>query len=53
MKVIYKMERLNKCRKLLQIVNDFRASLVAQMVQNLPAKKETWVSFLVREDPLD
>ena len=53
MKVIYKMERLNKCRKLLQIVNDFRASLVAQMVQNLPAKKETWVRFLDREDPLD
>ena len=43
MKVIYKTKRLNKCKKLLQTVNDFRASLVAQMVKNLPAKGETWV----------
>ena len=27
--------------------------LVAQMVQNLPAMQETWVSFLCWEDPLE
>ena len=30
-----------------------RASLVAQMVKNLPAMQETWVQPLVREDPLE
>ena len=29
------------------------ASLVAQMVKNLPATQETWVSSLGREDPLE
>ena len=29
------------------------ASLVAQMVKNLPAMWETWVSSLGREDPLE
>ena len=28
------------------------ASLVAQLVKNLPAMQETWVRFLGREDPL-
>ena len=28
-------------------------SLVAQMVKNLPAMRETWVQFLGREDPLE
>ena len=28
------------------------ASLVAQMVKNLPAVLETWVQSLAREDPL-
>ena len=28
-------------------------SLVAQSVKNLPAMQETWVRFLVREDPLE
>ena len=28
------------------------ASLVAQMVKNLPAIQETWVRFLGQEDPL-
>ena len=31
----------------------FRASLVAQMVKNLPAMQETWVQFLGRGDPLE
>ena len=28
------------------------ASLVAQLVKNLPAMQETWVRFLSQEDPL-
>ena len=31
----------------------FRASLVAQMVKNLPAMQETWVQSLGWEDPLE
>ena len=31
----------------------YRASLVAQMVKNLPAMQETQVRFLGREDPLE
>ena len=30
-----------------------RASLVAQMVKNLPAMQETWVRSLGREEPLE
>ena len=30
-----------------------RASLVAQMVKNLPAMRETWVQSLGWEDPLE
>ena len=30
-----------------------RASLVAQMVKNLPAMQETWIRSLGREDPLE
>ena len=29
------------------------ASLMAQMVQNLPAMQETWVQFLGQKDPLE
>ena len=29
------------------------ASLVAQMVKNLPVLQETWVLFLGQEDPLE
>ena len=29
------------------------ASLVAQMVKNLPAMQETWVQFLGQEEPLE
>ena len=29
------------------------ASLVAQMVKNLPAMQETWIPSLGREDPLE
>ena len=30
-----------------------RASLVAQLVKNLPAMQETWVCFLGGKDPLE
>ena len=30
-----------------------RASLVTQMVKNLPVMQETWVRFLGRENPLE
>ena len=30
-----------------------RASLVAQLVKNLPAMQETWFQFLGQEDPLE
>ena len=30
-----------------------RASLIAQLVKNLPAVQESWVRFLGREDPLE
>ena len=31
----------------------FRASLVAEMIKNLPAMWETWVLSLGQEDPLE
>ena len=31
----------------------YGASLVAQLVKNLPAMQETWVQFLGWEDPLE
>ena len=31
----------------------YYASLVAQLVTNLPTIQETWVQFLGREDPLE
>ena len=41
---------LDSCSKSLQYI---RASLVAQLVKNLPAMQETLVRFLGREDPLE
>ena len=29
------------------------ASLIAQLVKNLPVKQETWVQFLGQEDPIE
>ena len=29
------------------------ASLVAQMVKNLPVMQETWIRYLAQEDPLE
>ena len=35
------------------MVNVQRASLIAQLVKNLPAMQGDWVRFLGQEDPLD
>ena len=34
-------------------LEDYWASLVAQLVKNMPAMWETWVQFLGWEDPLE
>ena len=48
---------IHSCLKLLTAVMNcsslFRASLVAQIVKNLPAVQETWVWSLGWEDPLE
>ena len=45
---------VNKLIKLyLQITLLFMASLVAQLVKNLPAMQETWIRPLGWEDPLE
>ena len=38
---------------LLSLYSFARASLVAQMVKNLPAMREAWVQSLGQEDPLE
>ena len=40
-------------RKFKPDYEDNRASLVAQMVKNMPAVQETWVQSLGPEDPLE
>ena len=40
-------------KSLFPAVNPLRASLVAQLVKNLPAMQETPVQFLGQEDPLE
>ena len=35
------------------LISKMRASLVAQLMKNLPAMRETWVQSLGREDPLE
>ena len=39
--------------KIYIFVLEYRASLVAQLVKNLPAMRETLVQFLGQEDPLE
>ena len=34
-------------------ITTVRASLLTQLVKNLPAMQETWVRFLGQEDPLE
>ena len=40
-------------RQHFEILQVLRVSLVAQMVENLPAMQETWVQTLGRTDPLE
>ena len=42
-----------KFEQFLRLIGIIRASLVAQVVKNLPAMKENWVRSLGWEDPLE
>ena len=44
---------MNVIPKQSEEMHHLRASLVAQTVRNLPAKRETWVQFLGWEDSLE
>ena len=37
----------------MDLLHCYWASLVAQMVKNLPAMQETWVQFLGKGDPIE
>ena len=41
------------CQQFVRVLFLTRASLVAQLVKNLPAMRETWVRSLGSEDPLE
>ena len=42
-----------ECFEIWMCQRKLRASLVAQLVKNLPAVQETWVQFLSQEDTLE
>ena len=44
---------MNYCSHLLSTSRKSEASLVAQMVKNLPAMQEIWVQSLGQENPLE
>ena len=44
---------LMQLKKKIRAIFKNRASLIAQLVQNLPAIRETWVQSLGWEDPLE
>ena len=46
----FQANQTNQCHKAILCT---RASLVAQLVKNLPAIRETWVRSLGWEDPLE
>ena len=48
--MLHKLMHLYFANKMVIII---RASLVAQMVENLPAKQEMWIQSLGWEDPLE
>ena len=50
---IHQNENLGSIMYISYLLFFFRASLVAQMVKNLPAMQETQVRSLGREDPLE
>ena len=47
------MVNYTKVLKVVVISASHRASLIAQLVKNLPSMQETLVQFLVWEDPLE
>ena len=47
------MTQIRKKKKKLTLPNTITASLVAQMVKNLPAMQETRIRSLGQEDPLE
>ena len=47
------MKKVSKIITLFSVLDNERASLVAQTVKRLPAMWETGVRFLGREDPLE
>ena len=52
----FKLFSINLCYQCIDNSSDYIyrwASLVAQIVKNLPAIQETWVRFLGQEDPLE
>ena len=48
---IHQNENLGSIMYISYLLFFFRASLVAQMVKNLPAMQETWVRSLGQENP--
>ena len=51
--VVWVLEKKSQSIHLLRTNGITRASLIAQLVNNLPAMQETWVQSLGWEDPLE
>ena len=51
--VLLLMVNYTKVLKVVVISASHRASLIAQLVKNLPSMQETLVQFLGQEDPLE
>ena len=52
--VTYRVLRAGRCGHIAnQLCCKNKSSLVAQLVKNLPAMRETWVRFLGSKDPLE
>ena len=47
------LKSTGRVSKLRDRIESGRASLVAQMIKNLPARQETWVPSLGQENPLE
>jgi len=50
---IKRMQTQKQLDKILGYLSTTWVSLIAQMVNNPPAMQETWVRFLIQEDPLE
>jgi len=51
--MIGKVKSVRQSKILIYVVSSMRASLIAQLVKNLPAVQETPVRFLGQEDLLE